>query len=483
MAQQDRIFGKRSASDQASLTTTQKLMDNTRSAFVNFNLQFEAERFAFGFNKLKHEDVIKDIHDHNEKLGTFLELTGEIATLHERSSQGVSRTAPKYLLQYWRHAERLYNMIKHAWGCQCRDVHCARLWLQHRTSPSFEFHLLMLFSLIGGAIVSSGAWQHHELKIATSKVEYTKIQLPSGPVVPTPPLAAQQSAMKRGSKTGFVHRAKVKFAGLRSPGHDSPSSTPTPTIHVSPVAHPPASLVATPAIQEIKHLCGIMSTCGVQAQNVGALKDETWDLEQQYTVFLQPNDLLPGAGVPLTCLLQKSYRPVLSRRQRYALALTIASSHLQLQSTPWISRQWTAADVFFPLDGQVAILDRPYVSAEFGDSKPSPSSRAATSTDRAFTSLGIMLLELCSRKMLEDSDCWQTLQFSDAQKTQSTYRQIVAKKWADEIEEEEGPEMASAIMWCLNESPKALEGEQWRRDLAERVILLVQNCVHHLSRN
>ncbi len=88
-------------------------MDNTRSAFVNFNLQFEAERFAFGFNKLKHEDVIKDIHDHNEKLGTFLELTGEIATLHERSSQGVSRTAPKYLLQYWRHAERLYNMIKH----------------------------------------------------------------------------------------------------------------------------------------------------------------------------------------------------------------------------------------------------------------------------------------------------------------------------------------------------------------------------------
>lgn len=223
-----------------------------------------------------------------------------------------------------------------------------------------------------------------------------------------------------------------------------------------------------------------MSACGTHAKHVGALKDDAYD--QDYCVFIQPNTLASQDSTSLSDLLRTSYRPGLTRRQRYGLALAVSSSHLQLQSTPWITRQWKAADVRFPGTGQDVALDQPFVSAEFRDANAPQNQQATKTTDRAFTSLGIMLLELCSRSLLEDSEWWQRLSFTNSQKQQSIYRQIVAKNWADDVEEEEGPEMASAIMWCLNESPKSLDGDGWRRDLAERVIVPVQNCCQYLNR-
>jgi hypothetical protein len=101
--------------------------------------------------------------------------------------------------------------------------------------------------------------------------------------------------------------------------------------------------------------------------------------------------------------------------------------------------------------------------------------------DRIFVCLGIVLLELCCRTPIESCEWWQKLGFTDAQKSEPLYRLFVAGKWLDEVEFEEGPEMASAIRWCLHESPRVFQNEQWRRDLADRVVLPVQNCCRYLS--
>lgn len=201
--------GVQRLSDQSTLTALQRLMDSTRRAFNNFNAEFEAERFAFGFNKLKHEDIIKDIHENNEKLGTFLELTGELATLQDRPLNATSRSLPKHLLQYWRHAERLYTLLKHAWGCKCRDTHGALLWLQHRSSPGFEFRLLVTFSAIGAISGAGGAWPSQDLKIETAPAG--TVTLPangSPPASVTPP--AQQQSLATSGKPSILRRARVK---------------------------------------------------------------------------------------------------------------------------------------------------------------------------------------------------------------------------------------------------------------------------------
>lgn len=58
---------------------------------------------------------------------------------------------------------------------------------------------------------------------------------------------------------------------------------------------------------------------------------------------------------------------------------------------------------------------------------------------------------------------------------------MIAGQWADEVADQEWCEMASAVRWCLAESPRALRGEQWRRDLANRVIQPVQDCYDRIK--
>lgn len=154
--------------DPSLLTATQKVLVKTRRAFNDFSIKFEAQRLAFSFNKLKHEEIIGRIEKNNEKLGRFLELSDDIAILQGTRQKPVARCAPKNLLQYWKHAEHLYTLFDRAWGCKCKSLHYANLWLQHRTSPIFQFSLLVVFAP-SGATPASAPWQRQGLKIETLK--------------------------------------------------------------------------------------------------------------------------------------------------------------------------------------------------------------------------------------------------------------------------------------------------------------------------
>jgi hypothetical protein len=76
---------------------------------------------------------------------------------------------------------------------------------------------------------------------------------------------------------------------------------------------------------------------------------------------------------------------------------------------------------------------------------------------------------------LEDNEIWQELGF-ERNKHNPRYRLIVARQWADDVEDEAGSDFSAAVNWCLNESPTTLDGDQWRKDLADRVVLPLQNC-------
>jgi hypothetical protein len=57
----------------------------------------------------------------------------------------------------------------------------------------------------------------------------------------------------------------------------------------------------------------------------------------------------------------------LSRRRRYSIALTLASSYLQLSATPWLSMSLRKESVVFlqpTADPQSALFDRPYLQQE-----------------------------------------------------------------------------------------------------------------------
>ena len=106
----------------------------------------------------------------------------------------------------------------------------------------------------------------------------------------------------------------------------------------------------------------------------------------------------------------------LSRQQRLVIAVTLAHAVLQLHKSPWLSETWSKSDIFFFSHGVDAykrpIADRPYVSRSFASNRDGPQKiSTGLKTDDVFNSqivnkslfaLGIVLIELCFNKPLED---------------------------------------------------------------------------------
>lgn len=225
---------------------------------------------------------------------------------------------------------------------------------------------------------------------------------------------------------------------------------------------------------ELSKLCDKMSESGMQAACIGSFNDH--EAGRQYSVFSQPEQKISGDEITLQEVLHGCRKCELRRSDRFRIALAVASSHLQLRSTPWASKQWEAADIRFPMSNDEnanIVFEKPFVSADFNAALPIED-RSPKKTNKSFACLGIILLELLFRTCLEDHDLWQV--FGSSNKANLIFRLMVARQWADEVEDEAGPEFSAAVMWCLNESPTTLDGDKWRQDLADRVVLPIQRC-------
>ena len=103
----------------------------------------------------------------------------------------------------------------------------------------------------------------------------------------------------------------------------------------------------------------------------------------------------------------------LSYRDRLRLAVTFASTALQLCSTPWLNETWGKEDIFFLEGTEEPITKNSYVLKSFSSSNstPQPDGSAVTSgalrppvsiRNRALFALGVVLIELAFGKSLDD---------------------------------------------------------------------------------
>ena len=227
-------------------------------------------------------------------------------------------------------------------------------------------------------------------------------------------------------------------------------------------------------LNDISKLCAAMTSCGMKSFCIGSLSD---DEGRHYSVFSQPEQKIASDEITLHDVLLGPHKQRLKRSDRFRIGLAIASSHLQLHSTPWARKQWEAVDIRFPHSTNpvsTIMFDKPYVSACFNETL-SAEGQAPRKTDRSFACLGIMLLELLFGTCLEDHELWRQPEFTE-NKRLPLFRLMVARQWADSVEDEAGEGYSAAVMWCLKDSPTTLEGDQWRRHLADRVVLPLEKC-------
>ena len=197
---------------------------------------------------------------------------------------------------------------------------------------------------------------------------------------------------------------------------------------------------------------------------------EDHDQDQFYSVNSAIDSSSNMVTVSLADLLGQTRRPKLPRIQRFGIALILASSHLQLHSTPWLSGQWDAEHVRLPLKGSdpnSSPLGEPYLSKHFIATQTA--SPAAPKPDRSFVSLGIVLLELCFGHRFEECSCWSQPGFAQL-KADPHVRQAMACQWLEDVESDAGVDYAGAVEWTLRQAPVTVKDNAWRLDFAENVV-------------
>lgn len=229
-------------------------------------------------------------------------------------------------------------------------------------------------------------------------------------------------------------------------------------------------------------LCGELLGNASPNDKLGFLEDDTVG---KYQHHLSCREVLE----PSTCL--RSLRHLLKITQlgdelyswgnRLYLALTLASSVLQLDETPWLPKNWRSKNIFILHTSQPTSRTQDpvqsYLSCEvLGDAaeaNAASTSRAATYITRSevLLSLGIVLTELGLAKTLEDL---QIPRDSETNVDESVRRIIIARRLLGEVETKAGTPYRDVVQRCLdcsfNVREANLENEEFHQEVFAHIV-------------
>lgn len=193
----------------------------------------------------------------------------------------------------------------------------------------------------------------------------------------------------------------------------------------------------------------------------------------------------------------------LSRQQRLSIAVTLAHTVLQLHQSPWLSETWSKSDIFFYFQGADAfkrpIADLPYVSRSFASDRDEPQEivKGAKTDDfvsrqivnKSLFALGIVLIELCFNKPLEDK-------YAEAKDPELTSSEALpdtadiygmATSLIDEVYSEQGTQYGYVVQRCLKcefgiqSSGKQLDSDTFRALVYEGVLAPLEEDLRRYS--
>jgi hypothetical protein len=393
-------------------------------SYVNF--EFQVKRIKFSLKKGFRERLFQQFKDANEKMRNLLESSDQIAAARLSRETRKGPLAMKHKINgFWQHAKRLHNALTKAWQCSCSN-HVANLQLQHRTCDEVEFNVL--FEL--GSTPSRMARRKTKIKMVPQAISTSSVGIS---------VNIQQTI------------SSPILGGVR--WKDAPTMATTATTQTK--------------LNQIQDLC---STLNTSCPGCFGFLDE-----DEYHFFIYPGShstVTDMSSVTLQDLLQDPHS--MTRRNRYYLALTLASSFLQLASTPWLSAPLKSNNVIFYQDSAHSystIVDHPYIRCETSGKAPAP-------TIEAISSLGIQLLELCFGSPLESNPYRKLLGPGDAVSA-PILDYAAAMQWSKLVSDEAGPEFADAIDWCLR--AKEYPDRAWRKDILTKVVEPLFECHKQMS--
>lgn len=198
-------------------------------------------------------------------------------------------------------------------------------------------------------------------------------------------------------------------------------------------------------------------------KDIGFLVDESFSRER-HDVYLSDVQVRSAlAAKPLGSLLETSQQRVsgfgLSRRDRLYIAVTLASSVLQLDGTSWLKRFWSSGDIFFLPTGDPKLAKpridfaHPYVSWKVSPHDEHGGSIADVAQtplnyqirNESLLALGITLIELSLRQSISEL---RTPEDGRPTDTMTNFR--TTSRLIDDVYDESGDQYGDVVQRCLH---------------------------------
>jgi hypothetical protein len=267
-------------------------------------------------------------------------------------------------------------------------------------------------------------------------------------------------------------------------------NSPPPYSVTDPVAD--TALSTSVSMQEVKDLCASIKQ--THASRLGFSLDSKSKLRGAYSIDTTEVHVPSVEVLTLEDLLDRppvvnGRRAKLTKKERYSLALTLASSVLYLNSTPWLTDQWAAKDILFhrtknsihPIE-----IDRPHVVPSVAELTKGMSNGQKVRggfhpKNSILLALAITLLELyfgtSAEKYQEDE-----LGAADPSIHSNPWLLCsMAHTWADESQDDLSAAFLSAVRHCLRcfgDPGASLQDSEFLQAAVESIVLPLQEELH-----
>ena len=465
----------------------------------------------------QHESILFRMAQNNKNLKN---LTKDSLDL-EPSRLGRHRgTEPFRMIRD--HAKCLHSMLRRGWCCTCTLVHSANLRLEtHNTEtvPSFR----VLFPLVSESSSTRSMqtiWSETlirpladdirpdvdkhlnsvDTKVSRSLASVTMTDASSRVDVCSSRLHLGSNGTSTASQAHFPstlatllrkEKKKAAWANIaatklepESSGHAGGQRFPNPNLHE-------ASLRTDTTIISISDICHALKDAHHKGEVEKCLGHLTGDgsplgvyVIGQHSPSTGPKtvtlrDILTREMGPY--LVDAPEVPLLTRKFRLKLATTLASTALQLQTTPWLNSSWDSNDVLF----HTGIATDPYITKGFNSEANQPEDNVKPAgpnpvRNESIFNLGVLLLELCLGKPLDH--------FRTPEDSSIFTEFCIAKRLAENLAEEASSGYADAVTACIycdfgrEVKDHSLDNDAFRQAVYDYVVTPLEEDWRHFNR-
>ncbi|GAP91059.1 hypothetical protein SAMD00023353_1502080 [Rosellinia necatrix] len=455
-------------------STQTLLIERIKNSLSKANRDYQVYRLKFSNGEGTRKRLLDDLKEQNDRLEKLLRNSDtEARIISQRSSQIPSLADEGSLCEFWRKATALFRAVSGSITCSCINAHKASILLQHsrhEQSRESDVHFLLLTK-------TQESWGCCMARIELARESVIQPE-------------AQMSRLDEGRDSDRKRKSPMHWQSEENTSLKSALKI----RYISKLEKEASFSKATTSVsfggtitltnKPIMNLCKYLREHETKPGYI---------IDDNYRYQIHPGESLTLPSNYVVTLHQvirgqtQSSPLPFSRRQRYALALLLASSFVQLAESPWLSSHWSEDEVFFVrnTDQDYRLqIDQPRVCRGLEQPKPEPPPSSPSSPDDlrdSLSRLAITLLQLCFGSTLDAQSYRREWPEGETKKEKAAYDRLAALEWLNDVNEEAGQDYAKAISWCLVGS-QTLPGDRssWRREMVRSVIRPLDACHRYL---